>query len=359
MAMENRPQVSQPALLSGLDARSAAILREIVEQYVETGEPMGSRTLSQRLPLSLSPATIRNVMADLTDAGLLFSPHASAGRLPTEKGVRLFVDGLLQFGSLSEEERESIEGMLDVKGRSLEDMLAKASSMLSGLSSAAGLVMAPKSDGTTIKHIEFVALGPGRALVILVSADGQVENRVIETPPGLPPSALVEAGNYLNAHLSGQTLDRLRETVSTDMTANRNELDHLTAEVVESGLATWSDADERGGTLFIRGQGRLLADVTEIERLTTIQMLFERLETQETMLRLLDLARESEGVRIFIGAESGLFGMAGMSVVVAPARTDSNRIVGAIGVIGPTRINYARIIPVVDYTARVIGRMLG
>ena len=349
---------SRPALPPGLDARSAAILREIVEQYVETGDPVGSRTLSRRLPLSLSPATIRNIMADLTEAGLLFSPHTSAGRLPTEKGVRLFVDGLLQFGSLSEEERETITRALEVRGRSLQDMLGEASLMLSGLSSAAGLVLAPKSDGT-IKHIEFVALGPGRVLVILVGSDGQVENRVIEIPSGLPPSALVEAGNYLNAHLSGRTLDILRDKVSGDIAANRTELDQLTTEVVASGLATWSDAEERGGTLFIRGQARLLSDVTEIERLSTIQMLFDRLETQETMLRLLDLACESEGVRIFIGAESGLFGMAGMSVVMAPARTDSNRIVGAIGVIGPTRINYGRIIPVVDYTARVIGRMLG
>ncbi|NVN12792.1 MULTISPECIES: heat-inducible transcriptional repressor HrcA [Nguyenibacter] len=349
--------VSRPALPPGLDARSAAILREIVEQYVETGEPVGSRTLSRRLPLSLSPATIRNVMADLTEAGLLFSPHASAGRLPTEKGVRLFVDGLLQFGSLADDERDAITRALEIRGRSLQDMLSEASSMLSGLSSAAGLVLAPKSDGA-VKHIEFVALGPGRALVVLVGADGQVENRVIETPPGLPPSALVEAANYLNAHLAGRTLEALRDHVRADMAANRSELHHLTAEVVASGLATWSEAD-RGGTLFLRGQARLLADVTEIERLSTIQMLFDRLETQETMLRLLELAQESEGVRIFIGAESGLFGLSGMSVVVAPARTDSNRIVGAIGVIGPTRINYGRIIPVVDYTARVIGRMLG
>ncbi|MBB2167086.1 heat-inducible transcriptional repressor HrcA [Gluconacetobacter aggeris] len=348
---------SRPALPPGLDARSAAILREIVEQYVETGEPVGSRTLSRRLPLPLSPATIRNVMADLTEAGLLFSPHASAGRLPTEKGVRLFVDGLLQFGSLSEDERETITNSLEMRGRSLQDTLAEASSMLSGLSSAAGLVLAPKSDGA-VKHIEFVALGPRRALVILVGADGQVENRVIETPIGLPPSALVEAGNYLNAQLAGRSLEDLRAHVSADMSANRSELHHLTAEIVASGLATWSDVD-RGGTLFVRGQARLLADVTEIERLSTIQMLFERLETQETMLRLLELAQESDGVRIFIGAESGLFGLSGTSVVVAPARTESNRIVGAIGVIGPTRLNYGRIIPVVDYTARVIGRMLG
>jgi heat-inducible transcriptional repressor len=348
---------SSVVLPPGLDARSAAVLREIVEQYVETGEPVGSRTLSRRLPMNLSPATIRNVMADLTEAGLLFAPHTSAGRLPTDQGLRLFVDGLLQFGELAEDDRETIAAALAASGRSLEDTLAEASAMLSGLSAAAGLVLAPKSEGA-IRHIEFVPLGPGRALVILMNADGHVENRVIETPAGMPPSALQQAGNYLNARLSGRPLAELRRLVAEEMAANRTELDILSAQVVEAGLATWS-GDIRGGNLIIRGQGRLLSDVTQIERLAAIQALFDRLEAQETMLRLLELAEHSEGVRIFIGAESGLFGNAGLSMVVAPARSDVGRIVGAIGVIGPTRINYGRIIPVVDYTARVIGRLLG
>ncbi len=343
----------------GLDARSAAVLREIVEQYVETGEPVGSRTLSRRLPLNLSPATIRNVMADLTDTGLLYAPHTSAGRLPTDLGLRLFVDGLLQFGELSDDERGSISAALEASGRSLEDTLTEASSMLSGLSAAAGLVLAPKSEGA-LRHIEFVPLGPGRAMVILVAADGHVENRVIEIPPGLPPSALQQAGNYLNNRLAGRGLAELRIHVSEELAANRTELDALSAQVVASGLATWTGEGSRGGNLIVRGQGRLLADVTQIERLAAIQNLFERLETQETMLKLLELAETSEGVRIFIGSESGLFGTSGVSMVVAPARSEgSGRIVGAIGVIGPTRINYGRIIPVVDYTARVIGRLLG
>ncbi|EHH67083.1 heat-inducible transcription repressor [Gluconobacter morbifer G707] len=335
--------------------REASILREIVEEYVETGEPIGSRTLSERLQASLSPATIRNVMADLAKAGLLFSPHVSAGRLPTEKGVRLFVDGLLQFGTLAEEDRASIDRRLDIHGRSYQDMLAEASALLSGLSSAAGLVLAPKSDAI-LRHIEFVALGPGRVLVILVSSDGQVENRIIETPPGVPPSSLVEAGNYLNAHLGDLTLTTLRDRIRQEMEASRHELDSLTASVIESGLATW-DAD--GGTLFVRGQGKLLADITELERLTTIRMLFEQLETQETMLQLLQLADTSEGVRIYIGRESGMFGMSGVSMIVAPARNEAQKIVGAIGVIGPTRLNYGRIVPVVDYTAKLVGRILG
>ena len=341
----------------GLDPRSAAVLREIVEQYVETGEPVGSRTLARLLPMGLSPATIRNVMADLTDAGLLFAPHTSAGRLPTERGLRLFVDGLLQFGELGEDERESITAALGASGRSLEDTLADASTLLAGLSSAAGLVLAPKSEGP-LKHIEFVPLGSGRALVVLVAGDGHVENRVIETPPGLPPSTLQQASNYLNARITGRPLPELRRIVAEEMAANRTELDALSAQVVATGLATWT-AEGRGGSLIIRGQARLLADVTAIEHLAAIQRLFERLETQETMLRLLELAERSEGVRIFIGAESGLFGSADIAMVVSPARGEGGRIVGAIGVIGPTRINYGRIIPVVDYTARVIGRLLG
>ena len=353
----NPPRPGTP-LPPGLDVRSAAVLREIVEQYVETGEPVGSRTLARLLPMGLSPATIRNVMADLTDAGLLFAPHTSAGRLPTERGLRLFVDGLLHFGELGEEERESITAALAAAGRSLEDTLADASAMLAGLSSAAALVLAPKGEGP-LKHIEFVPLGSGRALVVLVNADGQVENRVIETPPGLPPSALQQAGNYLNARISGRPLPELRRIVAEELSANRTELDSLSAQVVAAGLATWTGEGRSAGSLIVRGQARLLSDVTEIDRLAAIQALFERLEAQETMLRLLELADQSDGVRIFIGAESGLFGTSGLSMVVAPARGTAGRIVGAIGVIGPTRINYGRIIPVVDYTARVIGRLLG
>ena len=351
------PGLRAAAPVAPLDPRSAAVLREIVEQYVVTGEPVGSRTLSRILPISLSPATIRNVMADLTDAGLLFAPHTSAGRLPTERGLRLFVDGLLQFGELSDEDRDAITGALTASGRSLEETLGEASSLLSGLSAAAGVVLAPKSEGA-LRHIEFVPLGSGRALVVLVNADGQVENRVIEIPSGVPPAALQQASNYLNARLAERSLAELRRTVADEMAADRSQLDALAAQVVEAGLATWT-GEGRGGSLIVRGQARLLADVTQIENLASIKRLFERLETHETMLRLLDLAEHSDGVRIFIGAESGLFGTSGVAMVVAPARNAGGRIVGAIGVIGPTRINYGRIIPVVDYTARVIGHLLG
>ncbi|MBE9605034.1 heat-inducible transcriptional repressor HrcA [Acetobacteraceae bacterium H6797] len=349
----------QHSALGGLDGRSAAILRQIVELYVETGEPVGSRTISRRLPLALSPATIRNAMADLEEAGLLYAPHTSAGRLPTERGLRLFVDGMLEFGDLSEDEREAIAIRCAASGRSLQDTLAEAGQMLSGLAGAAGLVVAPKNEAP-VRHIEFVALGPGRALVVLVTENGQVENRVIEVPPGLPPSALVQASNYLNARLSGRTLDDTRKAVEDEMASNRTALDALTNQVVSAGLATWSGSGAgSGGSLILRGQSRLLQNLDQTQHLVQIQALFDRLETQETMLRLLDLAQRGQGVQIFIGAESGLFDTTGLSMVVAPFKNGQEKIVGAIGVIGPTRINYGKVIPVVDYTARVIGQLLG
>lgn len=340
-----------------LDHRATAVLRELVEVYVQTGEPVGSRTLSRRLPLNLSPASIRNVMADLEEAGLLYAPHTSAGRLPTQAGLRLFVDGLLEFGDLSQEEREGIAARCAAHGRSLQETLAEAGQMLSGLAGAAGLVVAPKGEAA-VRHIEFVPLGPGRALVVLVAEDGRVENRVIEVPAGLPPAALVQAGNYLNARLAGRTLDEARDTVADEIAANRTALDALTQQVIAAGLATWAGGG--GGSLILRGQARLLENVENLSRVQEISALFERLEAQETTLRLLELAQRGEGVQIFIGAESGLFSSAGLSVIVAPFRNGADqRIVGAIGVIGPSRINYGRVIPVVDYTARVLGRLLG
>ena len=357
MGPPTRPLSAAPTIsVPGLDQRSAMILRELVETYVATGEPVGSRTLSRRLPVGLSPATIRNAMADLEDAGLLYAPHTSAGRLPTERGLRLFVDALLEFGLLSEEERGAIDARCAASGRSMQDTLGEASNMLAGLAGATGLVVAPKTENA-VRHIEFVALGPGRALVVLVQEGGQVENRIIDIPAGLPPSALVQASNYLNARLAGRTLDDSKARIEDEIATNRTALDALTQQVIEAGLATWSGAG--GGSLILRGQARLLANMDQAVQLQEIQHLFERLEAQETMLRLVDLAQRGQGVQIFIGAESGLFDSAGLSMVVAPFRNGQEKIVGAIGVIGPTRINYRRIIPVVDYTAQAIGRLLG
>ena len=346
----------QRAGLADLNERSREILRHIVDAYMESGEPVGSRTISRRLAMSLSPATIRNVMADLEEAGLLYAPHTSAGRLPTERGLSLFVSGLLELGGLSKEEREKIDGKCAAAGRSLADVLEDATTMLSGLSHCAGLVVAPKTE-RRLKHIEFVHLGPGRALVVMVTEDGLVENRIIDVPMGLPPSSLIEATNYMSARLVGRTLGEARVGVLAELEQHRAELDALTSKVVEAGLATWA-GEKKGGALIIRGQANLLDEVTALSDLERIRALFAALETKEAMVRLLEAADLAQGVQIFIGAQNELFGLAGCSVIIAPYRNSREQIVGAVGVIGPTRINYARIIPMVDYTAQVIGRIL-
>ena len=346
----------QAASVAELNDRAREVLRHVVESYVETGEPVGSRALTRKLTETLSPATIRNIMADLQDLGLLYAPHTSAGRLPTDAGLRLFVNGLLEVGNLSEEERESIEARCAAVGRSMNEALEQATSLLSGLSRCASIVMAPKTE-QPLKHIEFVNLGPGRALVVTVTQSGQVENRLIETPLGMPASALAEASNYLNAKLSGRTFEEARRLILDDLKLKRAELNELTARVIESGLATW--AGEPGGALIVRGQARLLEDITVIADLERVRALFDALERGESFARLLELANGAAGVQIFIGADNPMFANTGCSMVVAPFRDSQERILGAIGVIGPTRLNYARIIPLVDYTARTIGRMVG
>ena len=347
---------STPPAMRELNERSREIFRHIVRAYVESGEPVGSRTLSQRLGISLSPATIRNVMSDLEAAGLLYAPHTSAGRLPTELGLRLWVDGLLEVGRLTEAERMEIEAQCAGAGRSMAETLEQATGALAGLSHCAGLVIAPKSD-RALRHIEFVHLGPGRALVVIVTEDGLVENRLIDVPIGLPASSLIEASNFLSARLVGRTIAEARQAVAQELAAQRAELDQLTQKVVEAGLASWSA--EKGGALIVRGQARLLEDVTALADLERIRGLFSALERKEALTRLLEAAEGAEGVQIFIGAESELFGLSGCSLVVAPYRNGQQRIVGAVGVIGPTRIDYARVIPMVDYTAQLIGRIIG
>lgn len=342
-----------------LSERSREILRHVVETYVETGEPVGSRTLSRRSGLQLSPATIRNVMADLEELGLLYAPHTSAGRLPTEAGLRLFVDGILEIGNLTRDERTIIEAQCRSAGLNAGQVLEKASSLLSGLSQCAALVMAPKLAGR-LRHIEFVNLGPGRALVVLVGEGGDVENRVIDVPLGMPASSLVEASNYMTARMIGRTLAECRTGVQGEIREHRSELDALASKVVENGLAVWAN-NEGGldrGVLIVRGQAKLLEDVTAVTDLERIRRLFEALETKEALLRLIDAADVAQGVQIFIGAENELFSMAGCSMVIAPFSQSDERIVGAIGVIGPTRMNYARIIPMVDYTAKIVSGLL-
>jgi heat-inducible transcriptional repressor len=349
-------------LVGDLGERPREVFRHLVDAFLASGEPVGSRTLSQRLPHSLSPASIRNVMADLEALGLLSSPHTSAGRVPTEKGLRLFVDGLLEIGDLSPEERRAIEARITRSGRGVEDVLTEATMMLSGLSACAGLVVAPKQDAT-LKHVEFVAVAPGRALVVIVSEDGQVENRLIDTPLGLPVSALSEASNYLNARLRGRTLDAARTEIMADLETKRAELDALTAKIVAEGLATLAEpsgstpaAEEK--VLIVRGTARLLDRLDAQTDLDRVRTLFDDIERKNDLIHLLELASQGDGVRIFIGSENRLFSLSGSSIIAAPYANAQGSVVGVIGVLGPTRLNYARIIPMVDHTAKVVSRLL-
>lgn len=353
------PALTTRADLTGvneLNERSRAVFRMIVETYLATGDPVGSRNLSRHLPMTLSPASVRNVMSDLEELGLIYAPHTSAGRLPTETGLRLFVDGLLELGDLDAAERKSIEAQI-AGPRGINDLLTEASEMLSGLSRCAGVVLTEKLI-QRIKHIEFVALDAHRALIVLVGEGGTIENRVISLPPGLPPSALTEATNYLNSRLAGASLAETRGRIEGELTAKKAELDELTAKVVQSGLAQWSGGKDESKSLIIRGQSRLLDDLKAVEDLERIRLLFDDLESKKDIMQLLTLTEVAEGVRIFIGSENQLFSLSGSSLIVAPFSDSDHKIVGVLGVIGPTRLNYARIIPMVDYTARLVGRLL-
>ncbi len=346
-------------MITELNERSREIFRLIVDAYVETGEPIGSRALSKKLSTKLSPATIRNVMADLEASGLLFAPHTSAGRLPTDAGLRFFVEGLLEIGNLSRHERDAIKGQCAGTSATVDGLLEEATATLSGLTGCASLVLAPKSE-SPLKHIEFVSLSPGRALVVMVTENGVVENRIIQTPGNLPASSLVQASNYLSTRLVGRSLAEAYDDIIAELESARAELDDLTSRVVESGLAIWSgDAGSPDAALIVRGQANLLEDVTAMADLERIRALFEALETKEEMLKLLSLTDTADGVQIFIGTDNTLFNIGGVSMVVDTFENTNQQIVGAIGVIGPMRMNYARIIPMVDYTAKLIGRLIG
>ena len=356
--MNCRMAESAPSL-DDLNERSRTIFGRLVETYLATGDPVGSRTLARAMEVSLSPATIRNVMQDLEELGLLGSPHISAGRVPTQQGLRLFVDGVLEIGAISQEERQQIERRVASHEDDLSGMLDEAGSMLSGLSSCASLVFAPKHEAP-IRHIEFIPLSPDRALAVLVTEDGTVENRIFDPPPGLTPSAMRSAANFLNAHLRGQTISEAQDLIAQHIEAYRSELDTLAAGLVERGVALWSE----GGTgaverLIVRGRANLLEEGTGAEELERMRQLFDDLESKRDVAQLLDLADEAEGVRVFIGSENKLFSLSGSSLVISPYTDSRRRVIGAIGVIGPTRLNYGRIVPIVDYTARLVGSMLG
>jgi len=349
------PIIRAPGLTE-LDSRARDIFRRVVESYLETGEPVGSRTISKG-GLALSPASIRNTMQDLAQLGLLDAPHTSAGRMPTHAGLRMFVDGFLEVGDIAEGEKQAIEARLAVKGRSFEEALAEASAVLSGLAGGAGIVVTPVREGG-VKHVEFVPLGGGQVLAVMVFEDGQVENRLMRQAPGVTPSALQEAGNFLNARLRGRTLGEARTEMGAELEVARRQLDETAARLVEDGLAAWSGGEGDARSLIVRGQANLLADARAREDIDRVRLLFDDLEQKGQLIGLLDDVREAEGVRIYIGAETRLFSLSGSSVIAAPYMTGRQKVLGAIGVIGPARLNYARVIPLVDYTARVLGRMM-
>lgn len=360
MASYDLPLAASQLSVAQLNERSREIFRQIVESYLATGEPVGSRNLSRILPMTLSPASVRNVMSDLEQLGLVYAPHTSAGRLPTEIGLRFFVDALMQIGDLTENDRKAIEAQVAGSGqsKSLEAVLTEASGLLSGLSRAAGVVLTAKHN-QRLKHVEFVRLEPERALVVLVAEDGQVENRVLNIPVGLPTSALVEAANFLNARIRGRTLAELRGEIEQRLAEGQAELDELTKKIIAAGLASWSGGERDERKLIVRGQAHLLEDLKALADLERVRLLFDDLETRREVVDLLGRAEQAEGVRIFIGSENKLFSLSGSSTIVAPYHDASGEIVGVLGVIGPTRLNYARIIPMVDYTAKMVSKLLG
>ena len=349
-----------PDGLVALDNRARDIFRSIVESYLETGDPVGSRNVSRILTTTLSPASVRNVMADLEELGLIYSPHASAGRLPTEVGLRFFIDALMEVGDLSDEERQRIDKEVKAAGgvESAETLLSEAGHMLSAMSRGAGVVLAGKQD-IRLKHVEFVRIEASRVLAVLVAESGAVENRVIDVQRNLPTSALVEASNYINAHFVGRTLAEARRELEEQRDERRREIDKLTERVIAAGVATWSGTKEDSGTLIVRGMSNLIGDVKALDDLERIKLLFDDLESKKDIIQVLGLAEQGEGVRIFIGSENKLFSLSGSSLVVAPFRDSGERVVGVLGVIGPTRLNYARVVPAVNYTAQLLTQLLG
>ena len=346
-----------PNLLDEMNDRSREVFRRVVEGYLSSGEPVGSRTLTRTMSEQVSAATIRNVMQDLEYLGLLDSPHISAGRVPTEQGLRMFVDGLLEMSDLNDDDRHKIDSTLGSNERDVGTMLDRVGSALSGLTQGASLVLSPKHEAP-IRHIEFVPLAHDRALVVLVFADGHVENRVFTPPPGQTAASMREAANFFNAVAEGRTLTEFRAAVALEIQSRRQELDGLARELVESGDAIWENEGEPYERLIVRGRANLIDNQGSAEDVDRIRSLFDDLERKRDIAEFLELVEDGEGVRIFIGSENKLFSLSGSSLVVSPYMNADRRIIGAVGVIGPTRLNYGRIVPIVDYTAQLVGRLL-
>lgn len=344
--------------LADMSERTREVFRRVVEGYLESGDPVGSRTLTRSMSERLSAATIRNVMQDLEYLGLLNSPHISAGRIPTEMGLRIFVDGLLEVGDVGAEDRQKMESAVLPDDGDISAMLDQISATLSGITRGASVVLAPKQE-STLRQIEFVSLAPDRALVVLVFANGRVENRVFTPPLGLTQSAMRQAANFLNALVEGRTLSELRLAVERQIATHRQEIDGLASKLVESGLALWENSGQASERLIVRGRANLIDDhggaVQEIDR---IRELFDDLERKRDIADFLSLTEQGEGVRIFIGSENKLFSLSGSTLVVSPYMNADRKVIGAVGVIGPTRLNYGRIVPIVDYTAQLVSRLL-
>ncbi len=347
----------QSKILTDMNNRSLEVFRRVVEGYLESGEPVGSRTLTRTMSEQVSAATIRNVMQDLEHFGLLDSPHVSAGRVPTQLGLRMFVDSLLEVRDLDADDREKIDATLGQNERDVSAMFDKIGAALSGLTRGASLVLTPKQDAP-IRHIDFVSLAPDRALAVLVHADGQVENRVFTPDPGQTPSSMREAANFLNAIAEGRTLSELQTAMRADIEKRRRELNEAAQTMVESGLAIWQQADGMSERLIVRGRANLLGDDASEAQLDLIRTLFDDLERKRDIADFLELADQGEGVRIFIGSENKLFSLSGYSLVVSPYMNADRKVIGAVGVIGPTRLNYGRVVPIVDYTAQIVGKLL-
>ena len=344
-------------LLTDMNDRSREVFRRIVEGYLSNGEPVGSRTLTRTLSEKVSAATVRNVMQDLEYLGLLGSPHVSAGRVPTQMGLRMFVDSLLEVDDVATTDRAKIDATVDKNSNDVTEILDRVGSALSGITQGASLVLTPKEEAA-IEHIEFVSLSPDRALVVLVFADGRVENRLFTPPPGQTPSSMREAANFLNAVMAGRTLSEVETVIRREISERRQEIDTLARALVESGLAVWENHGERHERLIVRGRSNLLAEEAEAEELERIRTLFDDLERKRDIADFLELTQDGDGVRIFIGSENKLFSLSGSSLVVSPYMNSDRKIIGAVGVIGPTRLNYGRIVPIVDYTAQLVGRVL-
>lgn len=344
-------------LLAELNDRSREVFRLVVESYLSSGDPIGSRTLTRSLAERVSAATVRNVMQDLELLGLLDSPHVSAGRIPTQLGLRMFVDGLLEVGTVASEDREVMDAAMSAGEPDVTTLLDRVGATLSGITRGASVVLAPKQEAA-IRHIEFLSLAPTRALVVLVFANGHVENRVFVPPPGQTPASMREAANFLNALAEGKTLSDLSRSVRQDIARRRQEIDSLASALVESGLAVWDNPDEQSERLIVRGRANLIDDSPEFQDVDRIRLLFDDLERKRDIADFLDLAETGEGVRIFIGSENKLFSLSGSSLVVSPYMNADRKIIGAVGVIGPTRLNYGRIVPIVDYTAQLVGKLL-